>query len=222
MLYNLLSFSITIVGGKKMENKKEPIVVKAERPLENKDYVQRIEISIEDGKIKELNDDTINLSELKAGSYLGIASWSRYTPEEEPFIFRESLYIMLDIWEKDKNTKAKEELLSYLSQEEIEKYFGKYARPASFYIQRRVEGYRPVDYTIRVLDGKIFEIKKEMMFPSFKSEISILKEDEIKDYLSEVTSLLVFKKGWWTYKKFLSCLCKEELEKYFVPSYSPK
>lgn len=205
-----------------MENKKEPIVVKAERKFEYEDYVRRIEVFIEDGKMKKINDERINLSDLKEGKYrFMMGGWSRCTPEEEPFIFRESLYSMLDIWEKDKNTKAKEELLSYLSQEEIEKYFGKYARPVSFYIEKRVEGYRPVDYMIRVLDGKIFEIEKKMMFLS-RREISILREDEIKDYLSEVTSLLVVSKGWRTYKEFLSCLCKEELEKYFVPSYSPK
>lgn len=49
-----------------------------------------------------------------------------------------------------------------------------------------------------------------------------MREVDIKRELVTIVGLFLARDGREEYDKFLDCLCKEELEKYFEPSYLPK
>lgn len=204
-----------------MEKKRELIKVKAERQLSNKNHREpreEITASIENGQIKEIWRSRIWEENGRISSM-----WEddRYTPEKSPFEFRTNLYEMLDIWKENKNKEEQSTFVVSISQEEIEKYFGKYGKPSSFYISERREGYHPRYFYIRILDGKIFDIQETIQFRS-RSETKIITGDKIEKYLTEVIEVLIYKNGKKEYKRFLACLCEEELEKYFEPSYFPR
>lgn len=189
---------------------KEIIVVKADEGH------HRIEATIENGQIKEVCDRRLD----RWGKWTDYNS-DCYTPEGDKFTFRSKLYRMIDIWEYDEDIKAKEEFFSYLSEEERERYFGKYGKPVIFWVYQDRRDYVPIKYLISILDGKIFEIEKYWTHPSWE-ERKNMREVDIKRELVTIVGLFLAREGREEYDKFLDCLCKEELEKYFEPSYLPK
>lgn len=200
-----------------MKNKTETILLEAREKYYEGCYRQS-EILIESGKIKKITVRTIDHNETYE---YDPKDKEDYTPEKEPFEFRRQLYNMIHTWEKN-NIKEKEKFFMYVSQEERKKYFGKYSEPVVFQVSERKKGWYPRNYFVYILDGKVFSVT-ELVWrnPSFPAK-KILTGDDIPEYLVESIKLLIYENGMEEYKRFLNCLCKEELEKYFAPSYLPK